>query len=110
MDYRWLPGTIRHHDPKGLIAAHFRRLGLTTPYRCETRPDDSLFEDIKGFEDVIIRMHLKHILEDKIATLGQDPEIDRLEWRRKCFKMQTSKKTKGVDKGNQEKGEDSSKQ
>ena len=110
LDYRWLPGTIRRQDPKGLIAAHFRRLGLTTSYRHETHPDDSLFEDVKGFEDVIIRIQLKHILEDKIATLGQDPEIDQLEWRRQCFETQTNKKTKRTDKGDQERGEDSGKQ
>ena len=85
LDYRWLPDTIRHHDPKGLIATHFRRLGLTTTYRHETHPKDFLFEDVNGFEDVVVRMRLKHIPEDRIATLGQDPEIDRLEWRRQCF-------------------------
>lgn len=52
--YRWLPGTVRHHDPKGLIKAHFKRLGLTTPYIHETFPDDSLFEDVKSFEDTVI--------------------------------------------------------
>ena len=109
LDYRWLPDTIPCHDPKGLIAAHLRRLGLTAPYRHETRLDDSLFEDVKRFEDAIIRIHLKHIPEDKIATLGQDPEIDRLEWRRQCFEMQTRKKTKGVDEDDQEQGKDSGK-
>ena len=59
---------------------HFRRLGLTTTYRHETCPEGFLFEDVKGFEDTIIRMRLKHIDEDKIATLGHDLEIDRLEW------------------------------
>ena len=80
LDYRWLTSTILRHDPKGLIATHFRRLGLTTTYRHETYPNDFLFQDVKGFEDTIIRMRLKHIPEDKIATLGQDPKIDRLEW------------------------------
>ena len=76
LDYRWLPNTIQHHDPKGLIAAYFRRLGLTTTYRHETHPEDFLFEDVKGFVDAIFRMCLKHIPEDRITTLGQDPEID----------------------------------
>lgn len=76
LDYRWLPSTIRHHHPKGLIAAHFKRLGLTTTYRHKTCPEGFLFEDIKGFEDVVIIMHLKHIPKDRIASLGQDPEID----------------------------------
>lgn len=80
LDYIWFPGTIWRHDTKGLIVAHFRRLGLTTTYRHEIRPDYFLFEDVKGFEDAIVRMRLKHIPEDKIATLGQDPKIDRLEW------------------------------
>ena len=86
LDYRWLPSTIWRHGPKVLIVAHFNRLGMTTTYRHETRPNDFLFEDVKRFEDVIIKIHLKHIPKDKIATLGQDPEIDRLEWRTQCFK------------------------
>ena len=32
LDYRWFPSTMWHHGPKGLIAAHFRRLCLTTTY------------------------------------------------------------------------------
>jgi hypothetical protein len=67
LDYRWLPGTIQWYDPKGLIAAHFRRLGLTTSYRHKTRPDDSPFQYVKGFEDIVIRMHLKYISEDIIV-------------------------------------------
>ena len=70
LDYRWLPSIIQHHDPKGLITTHFMRLGLTTPYKHETHPDDFLFEDVKGFEDAIVRMHLKHIPKDKITTMG----------------------------------------
>ena len=85
LDYKWFPTTIRRHDPKGLIAAHFRKLGLTTTYKHETRLEDFLFEDVKGFEDAIVRIRLKHIPEDRIATLGQDPEVDQLEWRRQCF-------------------------
>ena len=85
LDYRWLPGTIHRHDLKGLIAAHFRRLGLTTPYRHETRPDDSLFEDVKSLKDIIIQMSLKHIPEYIVPTLGQDPQINNLELQRKCF-------------------------
>lgn len=85
LDYRWLPSTVCHHDPKGLIATHFKRLGLTTPYRHETCPDDSLFEDVKSFEDTIVQMHLKHILKDIVSTLGQEHEIDHLEWQRQCF-------------------------
>jgi hypothetical protein len=46
LDYKWLPGTIRWHEPKGLIGTHFRRLGLTTPYRHEARLNDFLFEDV----------------------------------------------------------------
>ena len=83
---------------------------MTTTYKHETHPEDFIFEDVKGFEDVVIRMHLKHIPANKIATLGQDPEIDQLEWRRQCFEMQTSKKAKGTDKGDQERSEDSGKQ
>lgn len=59
LDYKWLPDTIWRHDPKGLIATNFKRLGLTTTYRHETCPEYFLFEDVKGFEDVIVRMHLK---------------------------------------------------
>lgn len=33
LDYRWLPTTIRRHDLKGLIAAHFKKLGLVMQYR-----------------------------------------------------------------------------
>lgn len=76
LDYKWLPGTIWRHDPKGLIVTHYKRVGLTTSYIHETRLDDFLFEDIKGFEDAIIKMHLKQIPKDKIATLVQDPEIN----------------------------------
>lgn len=87
LDYIWLPGTICRHNPKGLIVAHLRRLGLTTSYKHETSSDDSLFEDVKIFEGVVIWMCLKRILEDQITTLDQDPEVDQLEWRRQCFKM-----------------------
>ena len=82
LDYRWLPDTIRHHDPKGLIKAHFRRLGLTTMYMHEMHLDDSLFKDIKASEYTIIKMRLRHIPEERMATLGHDPEVDQLEWRR----------------------------
>lgn len=82
LDYRWMPATIQRHHPKGLITTHFRRLGLTITYRHETRPEDFLFEDVKGFEEAIVRMCLKHIPEERITTLGQDPEVDRLEWQR----------------------------
>ena len=85
LNYRWLPSTIRHHDPKGLIAVHFQRLGLTTGYRHETHLDDSLFKDIKIFEDAIVRMLLRHIPEERIVILGQDLEVDLLEWWRQCF-------------------------
>ena len=51
-------------------------------------------------------MCLKHIPEDKIATLGQDPDIDRLEWQRQCFEAQTNKKTKESDKEDKEKDKD----
>lgn len=85
--------------PQGSDRDTFRRLGLITLYRHETCPDDSLFEDVKWFEYAIVRMRMKQIPEDKITTLGQDPKIDRLEWRRQWFEMQTSKKTKGADKG-----------
>lgn len=30
LDFRWLTTPIRHRDPKGYIATHFQRLGLTT--------------------------------------------------------------------------------
>ena len=43
LDYRWLTDTVRRHDPKGLIGAHFRRLRLTTTYKHENCPNDSLF-------------------------------------------------------------------
>ena len=85
LDYRWLPTTIRHHDPKGIIIEHFQRLGLTTVYMHETIPYYSLFEDIKVFEDAIVRMRLRHIPKERIAILGQDPEVDLLEWQRQCF-------------------------
>lgn len=100
LDYRWLTSTVRRHDPKGLIGAHFRRLGLTTAYKHENRPDDSLFEDVNNFEDVVVCMRLRRIPEDMVATMGQDTKIDRLEWRRQCFETHTSQKTKEVDEGN----------
>ena len=80
LDYRWLTSIVHHHDPKGLIGEHFRRLGLTIAYRHENHLDDSLFQDVKSFGDVIFSMRLRHIPEDMVATLGQDPKIDRLEW------------------------------
>lgn len=80
LDYTWLPGIVRRHETKGLIAAHFKRLGMTTPYKHKTRLDDSFFEDVKIFEDVVVRMRLKHIPEGIVITLGHDPEINRLEW------------------------------
>ena len=92
LDYRWLPASIRHHDPKGLIVMHFWKLGLTTMYRHEVHPDDFLFEDVKMFEDAIIRMHLRHIPKERIVILGKDPKIDRLECRKQCFEMQSNKK------------------
>ena len=73
LDYIWLPSTIWCHDPMGLITAHFKVLSLTITYKHETCPDDFPFEDVKGFEDVIVKMHLKKILEDKIGTLVEDP-------------------------------------
>ena len=39
----------------------------------EMHLDDSLFED------AIIRMRLKQIPKERITTLCQDPEVDRLE-------------------------------
>ena len=78
-------GIVHRHDPKVLIAIHFKRLGLTTPYRHETHPDNSFFDDVKSFEDAVVRMRLKHKLEGIVATLGQDPEIDNLEWQRQCL-------------------------
>ena len=80
LDYRWLTSIVHRHDPKGLLGAHFKTLGLTTAYKHENHPDDSLFEDVKSFEDVVVRMCLKQIPEDIVATLGQDLEISRLEW------------------------------
>ena len=88
LDYRWLPTSVQHHYPKGLIVAHFWRLGLTTSYRHETLPDDSLFKDVKRFEGAIVRMWLRHIPEEQIVFLGQDPKVDQLEWQRQCFVTQ----------------------
>ena len=84
LDYRWLLAPIRRHDPKGLILSHFQKLGLMTLYRHEVHPDDS-FEDTRVFEDPITRMRLRHIPKERIVVLGQDPDLDRMEWRRQCF-------------------------
>ena len=73
-----------------------------TSYRHETLPDDSLFEDIKGSEDAIVRMWLRHIPKERIAVLGQDPEIERLEWWRQCFATQSSKRKRKIKKTNKE--------
>lgn len=70
LDYRWLSASIQRHDPKGLIAVHFRRLGLMTSYKHETLPNDSLFEEVKGFKDAIVGMRLRHILEERIVIIG----------------------------------------
>lgn len=43
LDYRWIPAPIRWHDLKGIIAAHFQKLGLVTEYRHEVYPDDFVF-------------------------------------------------------------------
>jgi hypothetical protein len=61
---------------------NFRKLGLTTTYRHEFHPDDVLFEDVKVFKDIIIKMRLRHILEERIVVHGQDLEIDHLEWQK----------------------------
>lgn len=71
---------------------HFLKLGLATSYRHEVHPDDTFFEDVKVFKDAIIKMHLRHIPEERIIVLGQDPNIDRLEWQKQCFKVKPSKK------------------
>lgn len=44
------------------------------------------------FEDAIIRMRLRHAPEERIVVLGQDPDIDRLEWKKQCFKVKSRKK------------------
>ena len=37
-------------------------------------------------------MRLRHIPKERIVFLGQDPDIDRLEWWKQCFKVNLSKK------------------
>lgn len=56
--FKWLTTLIRWHDPKGYIVAHFQRLGLTTSHRHELYLDDSFFEDVDSFENV-----LEHMME-----------------------------------------------
>jgi hypothetical protein len=73
-----------------LIISHFWKLGLATSYKHEVYPYDSFFEDVKVFEDAINRMRLRNIPEERIVVLGQDPDIDRMEWRKKCFKVKPS--------------------
>ena len=35
-------------------------------------------------------MRLRHIPEERFAVLGQDPDIDRMEWRKQCFEVKPS--------------------
>ena len=37
-------------------------------------------------------MRVHHLPEERIASLNQDPEHGRLEWRRKCFNVDPNKK------------------
>ena len=60
--------------------SHFRKLGLATLYRHEVHPDNTFFEDTKVFEGAITRMRLRHILKERIISLGQDPDLDHMEW------------------------------
>ena len=74
---------------------------MTTSYRHEILPDDSLFED------VIVRIQLRHIPKERIVVLGQDPKVDRLDRQRQCFDTQSKKKKiKKTDKEELEKKRD----
>lgn len=79
---------------------------MRTQYCQEVYPDDSLFEDTKVFEEDIMCMKLQDIPEERIIVLGQDSELQRLEWRRKCFKARPSEEKN--DKSEKEKIDDSS--
>ena len=94
LDFRWLTTPLRWHDPKGYIVAHFQKLGLTTSYRHEPYPDDSFFEDFNSFENVLECIVTRNLPAYILAILGQDLELERLEWRKQCFLKDPNKKKK----------------
>ena len=106
--FRWLPTLVRRHDSRGIIVSHFQRLVLTTKYHHEVYPDDSLFEGTKEFEKTLTCMKIWRILEERIAVLGQDPELEWLEWRRQCFEVGLSKEKDGEIEKEKETNEDPS--
>ena len=108
--FKWLTTSIRWHDPKGYIATHFQRLGLTTSYRHELYPNDILFEDANTFKKFLNRMRARNLPGDMIASLGQNPELERLEWQKQCF-LEDPNKKKGLEvMGDKDKTDGSSKQ
>ena len=73
-------------------------------------PNDTFFEDTKVFEDAITRMQLRHIPEDRIIVLGQDPNIDHMEWQKECFEVKLSEeKYEESDKEESDKEKDKEK-
>lgn len=106
--YRWLPTPVRQHDLKGLIFSHFQILVLMTQYHHEVYPDDSFFEDTKEFEEDLACMKSQHIPKERITILRQDLELERIEWRRNCFKVGLRKEKYGETEKEKEKNEDPS--
>ena len=70
LDYKRLPTPIRRHVPKGLIIAHFHKLGLVTQYRHEIYLDDYFFEDEETSKNVLEHMRARHLPEERITSLG----------------------------------------
>lgn len=99
---------IKRHDLKGYIAAHFQRLELTTSYRHELYPDQYFFEGDDSFETIRERMMTHNLCTNMLASLGQDPELERLEWRKKCFLEDPNERKKLEEAGDKTKTNDSS--
>lgn len=79
LDFRRLLASIKRHDPKGLVTMDFHKFGLVTQYFHEVYPDDSFIEDADTFETMLECMRECHLPEERIASLSQDPELERLE-------------------------------
>lgn len=55
-------------------------------------------------------MQLRHIPEDRIIVLGQDPNIDHMEWQKECFEVKLSEeKYEESDKEESDKEKDKEK-
>lgn len=110
LDYRWFPSPIQQHDPKVLILSHFRKLGLATLYQHQVPLNDTFFEDTKLFENAIRSMRLRHILEERIVVLSEDPDLERMEWCRQCFEAKPSEEKDEESDKDKEKDEETDKE